>query len=248
MILDGNNPIVKLENAEHHKWDAGIFDVAPRHYSALAFRLKGSADLHCNGKRFYVNVGDVLYMPQGLGYQVEYSLTDTYVIHFITSENDPLPEVYNLQNSQEVQLLFEQAAAIWKAKKPGYVNFCTGILYRILGMLSTYDVLEKYPIGFQHALHYIHENYRNQFTTEDICKYAGISPTAFRQNFRLYCYTTSTEYIRDLRLEYARRVIASGVSIERAAELCGIGDPKYFARLVNKKYGCSPRELKIYAK
>ena len=118
MILDGNNPIVKLENAEHHKWDAGIFDVAPRHYSALAFRLKGSADLHCNGKRFYVDVGDVLYMPQGLGYQVEYSLTDTYVIHFITSENDPLPEVYNLQIRRRFSYCLNRQLLFGKPKNP----------------------------------------------------------------------------------------------------------------------------------
>lgn len=248
MIFDGHNPIVKFVNAEHLKWGQSVYDVAPRQYSALAFRLQGSADMICGGKHFLIDAGDVLYMPQGLGYQVKYSTTDMYVLHFVTANDDALPEVYHLQNHQEIQLLFKEAVEYWRARSSGYENFCTGILYRVLGMLCSQDTLEQYPVGFQRALQFIHENYRQKITTADICKYAGISPTSFRQNFQTYCHTNYIDYIRDMRLAYARRLIAGGVSIEQAAQLCGIGDPKYFARLVYKKYGCTPRQLKSYGK
>ena len=56
------------------------------------------------------------------------------------------------------------------------------------------------------------------------------------------------EYITRLRLEYARRLIANGVSVESTAYESGFNDPKYFARVVKKHFGCTPRNLKTYGK
>jgi AraC-like DNA-binding protein len=55
-------------------------------------------------------------------------------------------------------------------------------------------------------------------------------------------------YITELRLEHARNRIAGGVPIERAAAESGWGDAKYFARVVKKYFGCTPRDLKNYGK
>ena len=52
----------------------------------------------------------------------------------------------------------------------------------------------------------------------------------------------------DLRLEYARSLITNGVSVETAAYECGYNDAKYFARVVKKQFGCTPRELRNYGK
>ena len=73
MIYSGGNRITKLINAEALCWKAGTFDVLPRKVCALAFRVEGTADMTCAEKHFYIGAGDVLYMPQGLGYQVDYS-------------------------------------------------------------------------------------------------------------------------------------------------------------------------------
>ena len=248
MIYDGTNLITQLINAEQLCWQPGSFDVKPRSVCALAFRVKGTADMHCAGKHYFVDAGDILYMPQGLGYQVDYSQTEMFAFHFVTEQSDPRPEVYTLQNRSRVHQLFLKAADLWKNKNPGYVNFCTAILYEVLGEICAENVQMQMPAHFKRAVDYIHQHFRENLSGVELCKDIGISPTAFRQLFQFHYGMTPTEYIRNLRLEYARNLIAGGASVEQAAQQCGIPDSKYFARLIKETYGCTPRQLHIYGK
>lgn len=248
MIYDGNNPITRIVNAEQLCWQPGSFDVKPRKVCALAFRIRGSADMHCAGNHYDIDAGEILYMPQGLGYQVDYTETEMIAFHFITEKNDGQPEVYTLQNRSRVHQLFLTAAELWKNKNPGYVNFCTSVLYEVLGEICAENMHVLMPEHFKRAVDYIHQHFRESFSIVGLCKTAGISPTAFRQLFQTHYGETPTEYIRNLRLEYARNLVAGGASVEQAAQKCGIPDPKYFARLVKQKYGCTPRQLHIYGK
>lgn len=248
MIYDGNNRIISLINAEQLYWQPGSFDVKPRSVCALAFRIRGSADMICAGRHYVIDAGDILYMPQGLGYQVDYTQTEMFAFHFITEKNDPVPEVYSLQNRSRVHQLFMTAADLWRKKKLGYVNYCTAILYEILGEICAENMQSMMPAHFKRAVDYIHQHFREGFTVEGLCKMTAISPTAFRQLFQTHYSMTPTEYIRNLRLEYARNLIAGGASVEQSALSCGISDPKYFARLIKQKYGCTPRQLRLYGK
>ena len=224
MIYDGSNRIVKLINAEHLRWKPGSFDVKPRKVCALAFRVKGTADMVCAGNHLFIDAGDVLYMPQGLGYQVDYTETEMIAFHFVTEHDDPQPEVYRLHDRSAVHQLMLHAADLWTNKEPGYVNYCTALLHQVLGQLCAQQLHTQMPPRFQNAINYIH------------------------QNFREYYNTSPMEYIRKLRLEYARNLITGGLPVEQAAVACGIGDPKYFARLVRQCYGCTPRQLKLHGK
>lgn len=248
MLYDNENRILQLINAERLCWKAGSFDVKPRKVCALAFRVEGSADMYCAGKHFFIDAGDVLYMPQGLGYQVDYTDTKMLAFHFVTQKDDPEPEVYSLRNRSQIHQLFLQAAELWAKKEPGYMNFCTALLHRVLGVLCAENMENEMPAHFRKAVSYIHGHFCETLSIGLICEEAHMSATAFRQYFQRYYGVTPTEYIRDLRLEHARNLIAGGMGIEQAAQESGIPDPKYFARLVRKKYDCTPRQLKIYGK
>lgn len=248
MLYEGNNHITKIINAERLVWRPGTFDVKPRKVCALAFRVQGTADMRCAGKHYFIDAGDVLYMPQGLGYQVEYSQTEMFAFHFVTEKDDPEPEVYRLQNPREIHQLLMQAADLWSRKELGYVNYCTGLLYQVLGQLCAQNMQLEMPPHFRRAVSYIHQHFRENIAITELCRQVRISPTAFRQLFHQHFGMPPTEYIRRLRLEYARGLIAGGCTVEQAAQQCGIPDPKYFARLVQKEYHCTPRQLKLYGK
>lgn len=248
MLYDGGNRIAEFVNAERLSWMAGTFNVKPRKVCALAFRIKGSADMVCAGKRYFIDSGDVLYMPQGLGYQVDYTQTDMFAIHFVMERDDLIPEVYSPQNRSRIHQLFMTAADLWREKKPGYINYCTAILYEILGELCAENMAANIPPRFKMAVDYIHQHFREPLQINALCKRINISATAFRQYFNQYYVMTPTEYIRKLRMEYARNLIAGGASVEQAAIECGIPDPKYFSRLVKNFYGCTPRQLKLHGK
>ena len=249
MLYEGNNPVLQIVGVEHMCWRGGIFEVSPRTYSALAFRISGTATITAGGKEYYIHSNDILYVPQNISYKAEYTDTEILVIHFVTSQNDGELEVYSLQNIEQIYKLFLSALSFWKNKEPGFHVYALSQLYMILGVILEKSTKTNQPEYFLGAMSFINSNYKNSALNIDmICAKTGISATQFRQLFRKYYQKTPIEYITSLRLEYARSLISNGVSIESAAYESGFNDSKYFARVVKKYFGCTPRELKTYGK
>lgn len=249
MICDCKNAIMKIISVERVKWKACSFDIDPREYSALTFRIKGNAKLKVFGKTHFVGANEILYLPQGLAYTAEYDDNEILAIHFKTQTNDSLPEIYSLSNTDEVYQAFLRASTYWKNKSPGYEAYVLSQLYYILGKLCNNEITVKMPDYFVNAISYINANYTDStLCAQKICKNSGIGATSLRLLFKKYYQKTPTEYITQLRLEYARTLISCGESISQAAEKSGFTDSKYFARVVKKYYHCTPRELKSYGK
>ena len=249
MLYEGKNPVLQVIGVERLQWAGGSFQVAPRQYSALALRVRGSTLVTVAEKEYLVNTGEILYLPQGLPYTAQYSDTDMVVIHFITAENDPAPEVYRPENTRQIYDVFLQAQNLWQTKPQGYGVYALSRLYQIFGLIADGETKNKVPPGFSGAVAYIHEHFRDStLTAEGICRHGGISQTQFRLLFQKHYGKTPVEYITCLRLEQARNLIAGGVSVETAAMESGFRDPKYFARTVKKYFGCTPREWKSYGK
>lgn len=249
MLCECLNPITKIIDASRMSWEGCNIKVNARSYSALAFRISGTAKIRVKTKEYFINENDVLYLPAGISYDAEYSNTELLVIHFNTAKKDTAPEVYSLSNTEEIYKAFLSANILWQEKKPGNEAFIRSKIYYILGKLHEADITAEVPAFFQTAVSFINSEFKNSLLTiEKICDFSGISATALRSLFQKYYGKSPTEYIRKLRLEYARNLIACGVSISSAAEKSGFNDPKYFARVVKKEYHCTPKELKSYGK
>lgn len=249
MLCNCKNPILQLVGVEQVGWKAGFFEIAPRDYGALTFRIKGTAKIKVDNKTYLVGENEVLYLPQGVAYTADYDDNEILAIHFKTRDADRAAEVYSLANSEEVCRAFLRAYGFWKDKQPGYEANVMAQLYAILGKLCNNAITDKMPEHFTNAIAYINANYKNSaLSAELICKNALISATTLRALFQKYYQKTPTEYITQLRLEYARSLICCGAPIEQAAEQSGFNDPKYFARVVKKHLLCTPRELRSYGK
>lgn len=249
MLYDGTNPILQIVGVEHLRWTGGFFDIKPRPYSALAFRISGTATICAGGTDYHINSNDILYLPQNVKYTAEYTDTEMLVIHFVTAQNDSELEVCSLENVEQVYKLFLTAHTLWKNKEPGFTVYVLAQLYMILGVMLERSTKANQPSHFINAVSFINANYTNSTLSIDrVCSEAGISATVFRQLFKRYYQKTPTEYITELRLEYAKNLISSGLSIESTAFESGFNDPKYFSRVIKKHFGCSPRELKSFGK
>lgn len=249
MIYDCDNAIVKIVGVENVKWNKGIFNVSPREYSALAFRIKGTATITVGNDSYFVNENDILYLPQNIAYTAEYTDTEMLVIHFQTEVSDVAPQVFSISNEQKIYKSFLTAHTIWQNKAPGYEAFVLSKLYDILGVLCEIQTKVNLPDYFLKAVSYINTSFKSSsINIEDICKRTGISATYLRVLFKKYYQKSPMEYITNLRLENARNLISCGFSVENAALESGFNDSKYFARVVKKYFGCTPRELRIYGK
>lgn len=247
MLYTCQNPITELLLVGRFSWKPRHLAVEARPFSALAFRIEGGGNLRCGGKTYFLSPGDVLYMPQGLSYEHEYTQTDLLLFHFVTAFNDTEPEVYKLKNPEEMARQFQKAIAVWEEKAPGYMGKTISIFYKILGLLAENEAQVSLPAHFTQAVSLLTESFHySELRIGDICRQAAISETVFRQLFQKHYGKTPIAYITELRLEHARNSIVNGVPVEQAALDSGFSDSKYFSRVVKRYYHCTPRQLKLY--
>lgn len=248
MFYDCQNPVTSIDIVSKFPLKPGLRKVAPRGYSSLAFKIKGRSDFKSDVGNFSVGVNDVLYIPQGMGYEVNYTPSEMIVFHFFTQNTDKKPEIYTPSDPEKIYKLFLNAFVIWRNKDTGFVSETYSIFYKILSLLSKSHVKEHFPDYFLQLVSYINIYFREEISISELCRTNGISETTFRTYFKKYYSKTPIDYITDLRLEYARNLIAQNVSISQAAVKSGFNNPKYFARIVKKKLGCTPRDLKEFGK
>lgn len=97
------------------------------------------------------------------------------------------------------------------------------------------------------AKKYIDENYADQNTTlTTVADVVCLSPNHFSTIFSQECKITFIEYLTNVRIENAKRLIKStdmkGYDI---AYECGFSDPHYFSYIFKKNTGVTPREYKL---
>ena len=105
----------------------------------------------------------------------------------------------------------------------------------------------KYGDTILKAKKYIEENYSDQNTTlTTVADAVAMSPNHFSSIFSHECKTTFIEYLTNVRIENAKRLMKEtdmkGYDI---AYECGFSDPHYFSYIFKKNTGLSPREYKL---
>ena len=92
---------------------------------------------------------------------------------------------------------------------------------------------------------YISKNYMNEIRLNDVASLAGMSPSAFSRFFKLHTGRNLSDYIIDMRLGYASRMLVDSThSIAEIGYGCGFNNLSNFNRIFKKKKGCSPTEFR----
>ena len=92
---------------------------------------------------------------------------------------------------------------------------------------------------------YINEHYKNEIRLSDMASLAGMSASAFSRFFKLHTGRNLTDYIIDMRLGYASRLLVDSTnSIAEISYSCGFNNLSNFNRIFRKKKGCSPSEFR----
>ncbi len=97
------------------------------------------------------------------------------------------------------------------------------------------------------AIAYIQEHYRDaDISVEQVAEKFHISVSYFSKLFNEYVGLTFPEFISDLRLEYARKLLSStpDINVKKVAEICGYSGTSYFSAQFKKKYSISPSAMK----
>lgn len=99
------------------------------------------------------------------------------------------------------------------------------------------------PTVAEMAKKYVFENYSRKIAIKDICEKIGCSKSTLINSFKKQYGLTVNEYITDVRLTEAERMLSTAeMSIGEIALSTGFSDQSYFSKVFFSKHGISPSE------
>ncbi len=94
------------------------------------------------------------------------------------------------------------------------------------------------------AIEYIHRNYNQDISLNDVSTYVNLSPQHFSKIFKQATNENFVEWVADFRIMKSKEFMQqSDMTIKEICYLVGYQDPNYFSRIFKKHVGISPTEF-----
>ncbi|ANZ39440.1 AraC family transcriptional regulator [Lentzea guizhouensis] len=90
------------------------------------------------------------------------------------------------------------------------------------------------------AVSWIRANYASSFKVENVAKLAGMSESAFYRNFQAVTAMSPIQFQKQIRLQEARLLLATGRDITRISHQVGYDSPSQFSREYRRQFGVPP--------
>jgi AraC-like DNA-binding protein len=122
------------------------------------------------------------------------------------------------------------------------------IVYRVLegeqgGALRSLASRDDHFARIARVLRLLHADYAKQFSVEELARKAGMSVAAFHNYFKLVTASSPLQYVKRVRLDQARRLMAhDGYNASTAARAVGYESPSQFSREFKRLFGATPVE------
>lgn len=97
----------------------------------------------------------------------------------------------------------------------------------------------------QIILNYIHANYSQNITLDDLAMATNVSKSEVLRCFKSIINISPIKYLKNFRLQNAAYMLRNSTySIQTIYELCGFNSNSYFSKSFKEIYHCSPREYR----
>ena len=98
---------------------------------------------------------------------------------------------------------------------------------------------------FRFILAYLDTHIREPLTLGEICRKFGVSQTSLSRMFRIYKETSFTNYLTEIRIDQAKRMMQQEPSafVKDIAGRVGYSDQFYFSRIFRSVTGVCPKEF-----
>ena len=228
-------------------------DQKGRHSDCLVYVLSGSTKYtFSDGRCFTVFSKDVLYLAKHSLYCMDI-LTDVYEVIYVdfdfAGDQKRASDIFPMPKSENIELLFQKLIRKWILQTPSHKCECFIMLYTIYASLIQYFSMPYLPASSKKqiapALDYISENYTNpEINIHTLSEISGISEGHFRRMFKNMFSVSPNQYIRNLRIQYARQLLQYGTqNIATIAELTGFQNAFYFCKVFKAQTGMTPSEF-----
>lgn len=242
MIFDFEKLSFQIFSSGIYNHKAGYYTVAPRPYAAMSYRLEGTGVFRVGDSEFVSEPGNILFISEGVGYDVEYTDGKSAVIHLCDC-NYKGTENIKMQDNEIFRSIFMEMCIGEKLKN---FNYMKSQVYGILQLIFDMCTSSESDGVFNKCLSYVNDNYCSaSLSIEKICSVGNISAATLRRKFHRYCSMSPKKYITEKRLnKMIKMLMAEEKTISEIARCCGFEDEKYVSKLIRKKFGMTPSEFK----
>ena len=223
--------------------------------SHFCFVLSGSYKENIAGKLFERGPATLVYYPPDVSHGEEHA---TQGRHFLVEiDFKGLEKVREYGARLREPVLLQSAPSLWLAARM-YREFSErdGFSGLVLESISTELLIaasrqhseraeRKPPPWLATVKEFLRESFSEPPGLDELAKAAGVHPTHLTRVFRQFERCTVGEYVREVRIEYARRRMLTGreplVDIALAA---GFADQTHFTRSFKRVTGMTPSEFR----
>lgn len=210
---------------------------------ALSFCTDDGVIVYNNdGKKTVSDKNRAVILPQGQNYTLYNEEGGNFpIINFLTEK--PITEEFleiKIKNPQVYISSFEKMRALWLSGNDQAKLF--SILYYMLSRLCDENAPTT-PV-LSGSINFIYENIENPLLTNTLlAQRAKVSEVYFRRLFKEEYGTTPKQYILNLRIENAKKLLSEGISsIAKISESCGFSSVYHFSRAFKLATGYTPSE------
>lgn len=214
----------------------------------LLFSVKGCGEAVIDGKKVKITENSVMYSEPNTPHEY-YPVTDTWQTAWVTFEQKvPLicakNGVYQLENNKEFISFCNRLIAI--EQNIYFEEKATVILYEMLLKIKDIFNTDGGADKLAPAISYIDKNFRYDISLEDLSGICSVTREYFCRLFKKSYNTTVFAYIKNLRIQEAKKMLISNKnsSLAEVAENAGYNSLNYFVTDFKKIVGITPSEFK----
>lgn len=262
--------IVHVENRNRAFWQRNSYVISnPRtKFHVVACIHSGRGRLSVDSRVETLRAGAVFHFPAGVSLNITVPPEDPacfysiqYFCAFVNWSGEhprleladrrplPLPPLLTPAVELGIDRAFARAYELWSAAGVGYQWHARLALLDVLALLANDDTAttsrRETTDAIDAAVDYIKANLATPLSRESVAERAGLSPAYFSTAFRRRTGYSFTEYIRNLRVDAAKRYLrTTGLTVAEIARRVGFRDPFHFSRVFRRATGVPPRDFR----
>lgn len=191
---------------------------------------------------FTINGSLCLYIPEKTMRNIAYSISGIKNPIFLNKAN-----AYN-KNLQHLINLFVRES---REKRGGYKHLLESLSTQIIIELlrnTVNNVSEKVnrretgaQLSILRVVEYLHDNYNQDFTNQELLNIANLSPYYFIRLFKKETGRTPQQYLLELKIDKAKELLSfSNYSVTEICFLCGFSEHSHFSKVFKRITGSTP--------